>query len=84
MTCPLTLTVIGLGPSAADNNVCIGTALPINLSNLECRPFPPRRLTQSRPTALKRRSRAQTNCRLLAGANPAPTTTATGPWSLSP
>jgi hypothetical protein len=43
MTCPLTPTVIVLAPSAADSNACIGTALPINLSRLECRPFPPRR-----------------------------------------
>jgi hypothetical protein len=61
MTVPLTLTAIMLGPSAADSNACIDTPLPINLSNLEHRPFPPRRLTQSRPTALERaRLRKQT------------------------
>jgi hypothetical protein len=81
MTVPLTPTVIVLGPSAADST---GTALPINLSHRECRPFQPWRLTQSRRTALERRPRAQTNRRPLAGANPAPTTTATEPRSLSP
>jgi hypothetical protein len=43
MTLPLTPTVIVLGPSAADSNACTNTALPINLSNLQCRLFSPRR-----------------------------------------
>ena len=47
MTVPLTSTMIALGLGAADSNACTGTTLPINLSNLECRPFPSRRLTQS-------------------------------------
>jgi hypothetical protein len=47
MTFSLTPTVIVLGPSAADSNACTNTALPINLSNLQCRLFSPRRLTQS-------------------------------------
>ena len=51
MTVLLTSTVIVLGPSAADSNACTGTALPINLSHRECRPFQPWRLTQSRRTA---------------------------------
>jgi hypothetical protein len=32
MTLPLTPTVIVLGPSAADNNACTDTVLPINPS----------------------------------------------------
>ena len=36
MTFPLTPTVIVLGLSPADSDACTGTALPINLSNLEC------------------------------------------------
>ena len=35
MTGPLTLTVIGFGPSAADSNARTGTALPINLFHWE-------------------------------------------------
>jgi hypothetical protein len=54
MTLPLTPTVIVLGPSAADSNACTNTALPINLSNLQCRLFSPRRLTQSLHIALDR------------------------------
>jgi hypothetical protein len=78
MTFPLTLHVIVLGPSAADSNTRTGTALPINLSHRECRPFQPWRLTQSRRTALDRRPRPQTNRLPLADANLAPTATATG------
>ena len=77
MTVPLTPTVIVLGPSAADSNACAGTALPINLSHRECRPFQPWRLTQLARTALERRPRAQKNRFPLAAANPAPTATAT-------
>jgi len=44
MTFPLTPTVIVLGLSPADSDACAGTARPINRSNLECRPFLPRRL----------------------------------------
>jgi hypothetical protein len=84
MIFPLTLTAIVLGSSAADSNACTGTALPINLSHQVCRPFQPRRLTQSRRTALKHRPRAQTNRLPLAGAGPAPTATATEPWPLFP
>jgi hypothetical protein len=84
MTVPLTPTVIVLGPSAADSDARTGTALPINLSHRECRPLQSWRLTQSRRTALERRPRAQTNRLALAGANPAPTATATEAWSLSP
>jgi hypothetical protein len=50
----VTPTVIVLGPSAADNNTCTDTALPINPSNLQCRLFSPRRLTQSLRIALDR------------------------------
>jgi hypothetical protein len=84
MTLPLTPTVIVLGPSAADSNACTATALPINLSHRECRPLQLCRSTQSRRTALDRRPRAQTNRLPPAGANPAPTATATEPWPLSP
>src|SRR5262249_55946246 len=52
MTFPLTLTVIVLGLSPADSDACTGTARPINRSNLECTPFPPRRLTQLRRIVL--------------------------------
>jgi hypothetical protein len=48
MTFPLTPTVIVLGLSPADSDACTGTARPINRSNLKCRPFMPRRLTQLR------------------------------------
>jgi hypothetical protein len=84
MTFPLTHTVIGFGPSAADSNARTGTALPINLFHWECRPFQPCRLTQSRRTALDHRPRAQTNCRLLAAADPASRATVTAPLLLSP
>ncbi len=84
MTVSLTSTMIRLGPSAADSNPCTGTALPINLSHRECRPFQTWRLTQSRRTAIERRPRAQTNRRPLADTEPAPTATATEPWPLSP
>jgi hypothetical protein len=84
MTFPLTLTVIVLGPSAADSNACTGTALPINLSHRECCPFQHWRLTQSRRKALERRRRTQTNCFPLARANPSPTSTASEPLLLSP
>ena len=40
MTFPLAPTPIVLGLSPADSDACTGTALPINLSNLECRPVP--------------------------------------------
>jgi hypothetical protein len=84
MTVPLKPIAIVLGLSAADSNARTGTALPINLPHQQCRPFQPRRLTQSRRTPLERRPRAQTNRRPLAGANPAPTAIATQHWSLSP
>jgi hypothetical protein len=79
MTVPLTTTVIVLGHSAADSNACTGTTLPTKLSHRECRPFQPRRLTQSRRTTLERRPRAQTNRLLPVGANPVSTATATEP-----
>jgi hypothetical protein len=71
MTVLLTSTVIVLSPSAADSNACTGSALPINLSHRECRPFQTWRLTQSRRRALERRPRTQTNRLLLAAADPA-------------
>jgi hypothetical protein len=84
MTVPLTPVMIVLSTSAADSNARISTVLPMNLSHWECRPFQPRRLTQSHRTALKCRSRAQKSRRSLAGANLAPTATATEPRVLSP
>jgi hypothetical protein len=84
MMFPLTLTVIVLGPSAADSNACTDTALPINLSNLQCRLFSPRRLTQSRRIALDRRPPIQINHLPLGRAHPAPTSTANETLPLSP
>jgi hypothetical protein len=84
MTVPLIPTVIGLGPSAADSNARTGTALPINLSHRECRPFQPWRLTQSWHTALEHRQCAQTNRLPLAVAKPVPTLTISQPLPLSP
>jgi hypothetical protein len=52
MTAPLTPTVIVLDLSPADSNACTGTALPINLSHRECRPFPALEITAMRRTAL--------------------------------
>src|ERR1700716_3755240 len=71
MTFPLTPTVIVFDLSPPDSDACTGTALPINLSNLESRPFLPRGLTQLRRIALDQRSRAQTNlCRYPHSAQP--------------
>jgi hypothetical protein len=86
MTFPLTPTVIVLGLiiSLADSDACTGTALPINLSDLECRPFLPRRLTQLRRIALDHRFRAQTTCFPLARRNPGSTSSAEKPLPLSP
>ena len=84
MTVPPTPTLIVLGSSAADNDACPGTALPINLSHRECRPSQTRRLMQSRRTDRERRTRAQTNRLPLPGADPPPTATATEPRPLSP
>ena len=84
MTFPLTLTVIVLSLSPADSNACTGTARPINRSNLECRPFLPRRLTQLRRIALDHRFRAQTTCFPLARRNPGSTSSAEKPLPLSP
>jgi hypothetical protein len=61
MTAPLTPIVIVLGPTLADLNARTGTALPIDLSNLECRLFPSQRLTQSPRIALDRRPGVPTN-----------------------
>ncbi len=77
MTVLLTSTVVVLGPSAADNNACAGTVLPINLFHRECRPLQPWKLTQSQRTALGRRPRAQKNRLPVADADLAPTATAT-------
>jgi len=46
MTILLTSTVVVLGPSAADNNACAGTMLPIKLFHRECHPLQPWKLTQ--------------------------------------
>jgi hypothetical protein len=84
MTFPLTPTVIELGLSPADSNACTGTARPINRSNLECRPFLPRRLTQLRRIALDHRFRAQTTCFPLARPNLGSTSSAEKTLPLSP
>jgi hypothetical protein len=44
MTILLTSTVVVLGPSAADNNACAGTMLPIKLFHRECHPLQPWKL----------------------------------------
>jgi hypothetical protein len=84
MTFPLTFTLIVLGLSPADSDACTGTALPINLSNLECRPFLTPRLTQLRRIALDHRSRAQTSRFPLARSTPGSTSSANKPLPLSP
>ena len=84
MTFPLTPTVIVLGLSPADSDAYTGTARPINRSNLECRPFLPRRLTQLRRIALDHQSRTQTTCFPLARRNPGSTSSANKPLPLSP
>jgi hypothetical protein len=84
MTFPLTPTVIVLGLSPADSDACTGTALPINRSNLECRPFLRGRLTQLRRIALDHRYRAQTTCFPLARRNPGSMSSANKPLPLSP
>jgi hypothetical protein len=84
MTFPLTPTVIVLGLSPADSDACTSIALPINLSNLECRPFLPRRLTQLRRMALDHPSRAQTSRFPLARSNPGSTSSPNKPLPLSP
>jgi hypothetical protein len=84
MTFPLTPTLIVLGLSPVDSDACIGTALPINLSSPECRPFLPRRLTQLRRLALDHWSRAQTSRFPLARSNPGSTSNANKPLPLSP
>ena len=84
MTSPLMLTVIGLDPSAADSNACTGTAMPIDLFNLECRSLPTRRLAQSLRGALDRRPYEQIIRRRLAAADSTPPATANEPWPLSP
>jgi hypothetical protein len=84
MTVLLTPIAIVLGPSAADSNARTGTALPINLSHRECRPFQFGRLTQSRRHLSNTgRVRKQIAVHSPALTQP-PTATATEPWSLSP
>jgi hypothetical protein len=84
MTFPLTPTLIVLGLSPADSDVCTGPALPINLSSVECQPFLPRRLTQLRRIALDHRPRAQTTRFPLARSNPGSTSSVNNPLPLSP
>src|SRR6516164_4708315 len=57
MTIPLTLIVIVLSLSPVDSDARTGPARPINRSNLQCRPFLPRRLTQLRRIKRDHRSR---------------------------
>jgi hypothetical protein len=84
MTFPLTPTGIVLGLSPADSDACTATALPINLSNLQCRPFLPRRLTQLRRIALDHQSRTQTSRFPLARSNQGSASSANKPSPLSP
>jgi hypothetical protein len=84
MTFPLTLTVIVLGLSPADSDGRTGTVRPINHSNLQCRPFLPRRLTQLRRIALDHQSRAQTSRFPLARSNQDSTSSANEPPPLPP
>jgi hypothetical protein len=84
MTFPLTLTVIVLNLSPADSDASTGTARPINRSNLQCRPFLPRRLTHLRRIGLDHRSRAQTSRFPLERSNQEPTSSANKPSPLSP
>jgi hypothetical protein len=84
MTFPLTPAVIVLGLSPADSDACTGTPLPINFSNLGCRPFLPRTLTQLRRIDLDHRSRAQTSRFPLARSNQDSTSSANKPPPLSP
>jgi hypothetical protein len=81
MTFPLT-PMLGLSP--ADSDACTSIALPINLSNLECRTFLPRRLTQLRRMDLDHRSRAQTSRFPLARSNQDSTSSPNKPSLLSP
>jgi hypothetical protein len=84
MTFPRTLTVIVLNLSPADSDASTGTARPINRSNLQCRPFLPRRLTHLRRIDLDHRSRAQTSRFPLERSNQDPTSSANKPSPLSP
>src|SRR5262245_36691 len=84
MTFPLTLIVIVLGLSPVDSDARTGPARPINRSNLECRPFLPRRLTQLRRIDLDHRSRAQTSRSPLERSNQAPTSLRHYPHSAPP
>jgi hypothetical protein len=84
MTVPLTPTLMVPGLTAADRNACNGTALPINLSNLECRSFPTRRSTPPRREPLGHRPRAQTNRLPFALPNEGPVSSANKPLPLSP
>src|SRR5215831_7821442 len=84
MTFPLTLIVIVLGLSPVDSDARTGPARPINRSNLECRPFLPRRLTQLRRIDLDHRSRAQTSRSPLERSNQDSTSSPNKPSPLSP
>ena len=57
MTIPLALIVIVLSLSPVDSDARTGPARPIHRSNLQCRPFLPRRLTQLRRIKRDHRSR---------------------------
>ena len=84
MTIPLTLIVIVLSLSPVDSDACPGIPLPINFSNLGCRPFLLRTLTQLRRMDLDHRSRAQTSRFPLARSNQDSTSSANKPPPLSP
>ena len=84
MTIPLTLIVIVLSLSPVDSDARTGPARPINRSNLQCRPFLPRRLTQLRRIDLDHRSRAQTSRFPLERSNQDSTSSPNKPSPLSP
>jgi hypothetical protein len=84
MTIPLTLIVIVLSLSPVDSDARTGPARPINRSNLQCRPFLPRRLTQLRRINLDHRSRAQTSRSPLERSNQDSTSSPNKPSPLSP
>jgi hypothetical protein len=77
MTILLTSTVVVLGPSAADNNACAGTMLPIKLFHRECRPLQPWKLTQIAAHSSRAPAARPKNRLPVADANLAPTATAT-------
>ncbi len=87
MTFPLTPTVIVINLNAADGaarNPASQATVPINLAELEHKPFPRRRPTPSLRTALDRQRHLRTNRPPLTLANRVRTSIAGTPPPLSP